>query len=390
MKRRVVFFILVLLASVSFAQQYTVSPGDTGWELARQYYRDATMWQRIVDMNPFLQQEGRVFEKEGRIILLLKPGEQLVGLEKLGVAPPKAMPISQLGLPQPPARVVEVPISTMPSWVGLLLAALLFAVVIATVALWVKRESRLRKEAADRERQEDEQLKEALNRQEIQRRHERELNLNPITSGPAMVPGGIHANEPERLQSFFSAQATARYAERNPGIDRNTIRVEQIGPIESGTINGEGEVGYLGGDWRPRRINPPGINAYQGRFRFPDGTEEVLQTLMGCMNPVRSGYGEVMRGFTFTPREIVVPPSEPGTTIVADPQPETTNVAPISPAAVLTSEVAQAEDGLVRIEVRQANSDQPAMIRMSGVDDNADMTVEVGRGNFLIRFRPRQ
>jgi hypothetical protein len=140
--------------------------------------------------------------------------------------------------------------------------------------------------------------------------HEAELTQNPVTSGPAYVPGGIPTTEPQRLHNFFEQQAIARYAERNPNVDRNSIRVEQLGPVECGTIAGEGEVGYLGGQWRPRRIQEPGIDAYQARFRYQDNTEEIIQCIEHCMNPVRLG-GQVMRGFTFTARRAAVPIPEP-------------------------------------------------------------------------------
>jgi hypothetical protein len=156
----------------------------------------------------------------------------------------------------------------------------------------------------------DELAREARDKRSTeQQERERELKRDPVTSGTPYVPGGIPQDQPERLANFFSQQAISRYIERNPSLDRNMVQVEQVGPIEIGTIAGEGEVGYLGGIWRPRRISPP-IDAYQGRFRFPDGTEELLQSIVRCMNPVRTG-GEVMRGFTFTARSVVVPAPQP-------------------------------------------------------------------------------
>ena len=292
-----------IIAQTPTTQQttYTVAKGDNGWNLARQYYNDATTWQRIVDMNPFLQERGRVIQKDGKIILILKPGEQLVGLERLNVTPPTAVSIEEI-LPTTPAATQLVKAEN----IGLNLMTLLIVIgILALIAGGVvfisQHLSRVRREreVAERERQ----------TAEATAAREHELNQNPVTSGRPYVPGGIPATEPQRLQDFFTQQAVARYAERNPTIDRTTIRVEQVGPIEDGTIAGEGEVGYLGGTWRPRRINTP-INAYQGRFRYQDGTEELLQCLVGCMNPVRFG-GEVMRGFTFTARRVVVPVPEP-------------------------------------------------------------------------------
>ncbi len=126
---------------------------------------------------------------------------------------------------------------------------------------------------------------------------ERELRLDPITSGKPYVAGGIEPTETRRLESFFDQRAMALYRERNPTVERFTFHVDRIGPIQVGTIFGEGLVGYLGSTMKPRRIPEPGIRAYQARYRFPDGTEEVLQTLQACMNPVNSG--DTYKGFVF-------------------------------------------------------------------------------------------
>ena len=291
--RRIASFMLVLVAlfaaPMAIAQTpantgtYTVQPGDTGWDLSRQYYDDAAIWQRIVDQNVQLQEPGRVFEKDGRIILLLKPGEQLVGLERLNVAPPTAVSITELVAPVPVVEATAGQLNVWPWYVWLLL---LVIVTLAGFRAW-----RLFRQA----RAHDER--------------ERELRQDPIASGPAMVPGGIPATDAPRLTNFFDQQAINRYASRNPTIDRTTIRATRVSPIEEGTITGEGMVEYLGGEMRPRRIETP-LRAYQARYRFPDGTEEVLQCLQACMNPVAYG-GETYRGFTFTLTQAIVPVPEP-------------------------------------------------------------------------------
>lgn len=302
MKRMVlpVLVVLVALWAIPAAAQttqpsYTVQQGDTGWELARQYYDNPTIWQRIVDMNPALQQPGRVFEKDGKIILLLKPGEQLFGLDSLNVAPPKAVSLDQLVKPAEAPKQADtsatMQMGNFPWWI----VALLLAAIVGGLT-WF---------GISRSRQNRRQL---LLREQTEVR-ERELRRDPVTSGPAMVPGGIPATDTERLQNFFDEQATSRFAQRNPTVDRATIRATRVGPIEEGTISGEGLVGYLGGEFRPRRIDTP-IRAYQARYRFPDGTEEVLQCLQACMNPVQYG-GDTYRGFTFTPTQAVVPVPEP-------------------------------------------------------------------------------
>jgi hypothetical protein len=292
--KRLIAFLLVLVAlfatapSINFAQVpsntgiYTVKEGDNGWNLARQYYDNPLIWQRIVDMNVFLQEPGRVFEKDGKIILLLKPGETLVGLEKLNVAPPTAVPIAELVAPTPAVQTGAVSQAGWPWWMWALLALITLGFVLLAYYSMQQRRRMMR---------------------------EHELRRDPITSGPPLVPGGIPATDASRLTNFFDQQAVNRYAERNPTVDRATIRATRIGPITEGTITGEGMVGYLGGDLRPRRIEQP-LAAYQARYRFPDGTEENMVTLQACMNPVTYG-GDTYRGFTFTPRSAAVAAPEP-------------------------------------------------------------------------------
>ncbi len=137
---------------------------------------------------------------------------------------------------------------------------------------------------------------------------DRELRLDPITSGKPYVAGGIEPVETRRLEKFFDQRASSLYRERNPNLEGFTFDIRRIGPIQVGTISGEGLVGYLGTTMKPRRIPEPGIRAYQARYRFPDGTEEVLQTLQACMNPVHSG--DTYKGFVFIEDKPVVSDEE--------------------------------------------------------------------------------
>lgn len=378
MKRKMWVLVLVLglfvaLPAFVAAQTsvYQVQSGDTGWELARQYYSDATTWQRIVDMNPFLQKPGRVFEQDGKIILLLKPGEELSGLERLNIAPPQAVPIEQL---VPAAKVTRAPntVSTQEaSGAGLSqenwLLMLLFGLLIVTILYFMFRDTVNNLVIPSRRR--------AIQQQ---REREREMQRDPVTSGPAMVPGGIPPTDTGRLQSFFDEQAVASYARRNPTVDRTTIRAQRIGPIETGTITGEGLVGYLGGQFRPRRITTP-LQAYQARYRFPDATEEVLQCLQACMNPVAFG-GEVYRGFTFTPATQAVPTPEP---VRPAPQP-----APHPAIAVRAIRAAADDDARSTLTIGDR-----VMVFERGVHltvDEQTSTVSVLGGPFEMTVRPRR
>lgn len=311
--KRMATLVLIVLAvlwtvpAITFAQTpsnpavYNVEKGDTGWELARTYYDDPVEWRAIVKLNPFLQDPGRVFEKNGKIILLLKLGEQLIGLEKLKVTPPKAVQIDQLVASPKTADTSSAKQSgSFPWWIVALLLTALVIAALTWLGIYRFRKNRRQRLLSEENEAQERQAAEA---------RERELTQNPITSGVPMVPGGIPPSEPARLENFFDQQATNRFAQMHSTLDRTAIQVVRMGPIEEGTISGEGLVGYLGGQFRPRRIDSP-IRAYQARYRFPDGTEEILQCLMACMNPLQYG-GDTYRGFTFTPTQAVVPVPEP-------------------------------------------------------------------------------
>lgn len=130
---------------------------------------------------------------------------------------------------------------------------------------------------------------------------EEELLKDPVTSGTPYVRGGIEPSDTASLKLFFDRQAIADFIDRNPEAISSNVRVERIGPIQSGMIFGAGFVGYMGEGKKPRRIEEPGIPAYRAKYKFlADGSEAFVITLQACMNPVYSG-GETFEGFTFTP-----------------------------------------------------------------------------------------
>jgi len=315
---------------------YVVKKGDVLYTLEGNYSGKPNQWRRLVDANPFLKNPGRIWvDGKGRTIALIRPGEKLRGLGELGIIP-QPLPLDRLKV-EAPAPIVPAPMPKADHswlwWLVLALCALLiFAAFLASLVAFRIQNNR----EINRRRQEIEQQRRRIEEQaaaDVQR--ERELGQNPITSGQPFVPGGIPATEPNRIADHFAQQAAQRYSERHPGIDPATVRPIRVGPIEEGLISGEGMVGYLDRA-RPRRINPP-VPGYQARFRFPDGTEEVMQSLVGCMNPVY--YGEGMRGFTFTPGRVIVPapvvaqPAQVQRSATANatpmqPQPEPANVVP--------------------------------------------------------------
>lgn len=274
---------------------YTVGEGDTIYALKGIYSSSQPEWKAFTILNPFLAEPGRAFvAQDGRFIVIIRPGETLNGVDQLGITV-EPLPINQLKLPLAEEKEAEATATATAfswSWLGWLpLAA--FVTFLGYIAF---RAIHRAVQEAHRER---------LRREEREER-ERQLAMDPVTSGTPYVPGGIQPNEPDRLETFFERQAIDGYARMNPTVDRATIRVERISPIVRGMLSNEGMVRYHDGqDPRPRRFNPP-VPGYQARFRMPDGTEEILQSLQGCMNPVVYG-GETLSGFTFTPVAEVVP-----------------------------------------------------------------------------------
>lgn len=264
----------------------TIESGNTLWSLQGIYSPEQAEYRALVILNPFLAEEGRSFvDSEGRFIVILKPGEVLRGTGQItgALQIPKAV---QVGPPSVSAMDTEEATSNFPWWMWLVLAAIVLGMIALAVGSQVLQNRRERRE---------------------QEAREREMWQDPIASGPPIVAGGVQPNETERLARALETAAVTEYVRMNPGVERSSVRVERIGPVEAGIISGEGMVGYADRA-RPRRIDPP-QPGYRARFRFPDGREDFLMSLQGCMNPCY--YGEGLLGFMFVPRQQVLPTPEP-------------------------------------------------------------------------------
>ena len=94
-----VLLFLVVFSAVAFAQSepvYTVQKGDTLWTLSGDYLGNPLKWGELLGLNPFLKEPGRQWLlPDHRLVVLIKPGEQLAGLEQIGVTA-EALPLSEL------------------------------------------------------------------------------------------------------------------------------------------------------------------------------------------------------------------------------------------------------------------------------------------------------
>ncbi len=282
MKTRLLALIIVLLSALPAKAQdsYVVQPGDTLYQLASIHKSDPLKWGEVLGANPFLKEPGRVFEKDGKTIVLIRPGEMLAGLTTLGIDF-EVLPADKLKLPE---TVTDVPAQAGINW-PVVIAVLIAIVIGCLITLGLNRHVQKHEDA----------------------RVQEELRRDPVTSGPPIVAGGVQPNETVRLSQAMEAAAVSDYVRLNPNVNRIDVRVERRGPVEEGMISGTGMVGYADRA-RPRTIDPA-LPGYRARFRFQDGREDVLMSLQGCMNPVYIGEG--MSGFTFTPRQEVVPAPQP-------------------------------------------------------------------------------
>lgn len=235
---------------------YMIQKGDTLWWLEGYHRGDPSQWRRIVDENPFLKEPGRIYEKGGKTIALIKPGEQLKGLVELGILPREA-PISefQVQIPEPSRGMGNI-------WY------LLLGLGIAAAVYGLYRLIR--------------------------------IFSDPATSGQPVVRGGLSANQPRDIENRFQQIASARIESGEPIPQR-------VGPIEEGFLSGYGRVQYRDRSEMKRLNREP---AFRARFRFHDGREEDLFFLQRCANDVVLYHTRYI-GFTFEPGRQVVPVAEP-------------------------------------------------------------------------------
>lgn len=282
-------------AATPTTQEYEVKPGDTLWALSGEYLKDPLKWGEVLGRNPFLKEPGRIFEKNGRTIVLIKPGERLLGLKEIGVTAIEILPISALRLPS--SGGVSLPswgqLYTHPLfWTGLLIFILLVAGFAYTVWLLVL----------------------------------------PAVMGPRrrvrvpIVEDGIPPEATASLNARFERIAERRLGQLDPQANLTTQRPQRIGPIERGFLSGRGIVQYR--DRSEERTLTREL-AYRARFRFPNGSEEESFFLQACANDVTFG-GARYTGYTFEPESIVAP-----VPTAAPPQPQVA-VASAPGAAPLT------------------------------------------------------
>ncbi|RJQ29059.1 LysM domain-containing protein [Candidatus Parcubacteria bacterium] len=259
-------------------ETYTVQDGDTLWELAGLELDNYLQWREFIKVNPFLDNPGRLFERGGKTIVLIKPGERLNIPDSLYIEK-NLVPLSELRLAATPAEASSLfdALGAVPRWVYALLAMLVLTSIGWFVYARIKR-----------------------------------LRSDPITSGPAVVPGGVRPEEGNRLRHEFQRMASQTFVDQNPGTAPVPAEQFEILEVVTGRFHGPWEIGYRGEPFQTRLMN--GEDGYRARVRFPNGSESTLYSLMACFNPARLGERMFTRGGRF----------EEGRSVNTAPRPEPT------------------------------------------------------------------
>lgn len=339
---------------------YVVQPGDSAWRVAGKVLDDPTLWRKVIEKNPFLKEEGRITRdpKTGWYRVMMHPGEELFGLRELGIT---GTSVSSTFVPESmtTARLTKADLERLNWFLAALLAAL--AVAFWYIFLCSRRD--------------------------------------PVSSGPAIVPGGV---APENAPARFQEMAARLHTYRT----RSELSAQNFRVISSqaGRIWGLLNVRYSDGQEIPRRLT--GDRAYRAEVCFPDGKAETLYMLQGCGNDLR--YGGISRyipgpEFRFEadpeptieapPAVPVVQPTsaEPVVAQPAVPQGPAVVAAGVQPNGEFVREkdappVLVAEPSVVRFEIRSATDGKPAMVRMFGINETMDNSVEIKPGEVTFRY----
>jgi hypothetical protein len=324
------FMLALISAPVSLAQGnsgrvdddvYTVQTGDTLYQLSGVYRNNPELWKEVLAVNPFLQEKGRLFERNDRIIVLIRPGEKLVGLGRLGITA-KPVSIDRLQpapVPVPtPTPVVD---ESWPLWAKIMIALLtLIVALIITIIISVMRGGHLARRLGVDSTEVPYNPLDPRN-QNVAPRRERpfppldlpiiedddpvaseaavqspttnsEPYRHPAEMGPAIVPGGVNDATASRQ---FMASAIRDYPELVVSHGVDAFRVISVYPITitSGTLT----VLYKDGTSQQITVDPEHpLRAYRGMVTLPTGEVQQRFMLQACANDLRGSVSNYNLG----------------------------------------------------------------------------------------------
>lgn len=338
-----------VLISQSAASQYgtyVVQPGDNLWRIADRELNDPWKWKEIKKLNPFLSEPNRMFagEQPGELIVVIKPGEQLVGLDVIG-ALPRIQPFGALVIPsayaaQKPSQDVflgdspkkQGGITILPVGEWSWFAWLCFAIAAITLAAFlIHRHIR------------------ALKRQD------------PVGSGPAMVEGGVQGGIESETAADRFQHIAAEQVRQQSGVQVSPAYFTILERTE-GRGYGTMQVQYRHQPMATRILN--GERVYQARVRMQDGqSERMIYMLQGCGNELR--FGSVLGyipglNFRFEPLTQASSTETPTAPSSAAPAATATSAeSPLMPPRPTALET-------VRFELRPAKGNKPASVNVVG------------------------
>lgn len=291
---------------------------------------------------------------------------------------PLACPDGEVGTPPNCLKpyVTTTTVTVWPWWLMPLALAFLALLVFAwSLYNSLKREGTRRNEAED----ENAGLQRQLNAAE----RERELNRNPVTSGPPMVPNGVTQ---ETAPAALQAVAARQYADETGNTPTTITQFEIIEQVR-GRGYGVMQVSYRGVPAANRRLN--GDIVYRAVIRYPNNGEvREVYMLQGCGNDLRYSGASYTPGNEFR--------FEPDTATESAVAPQQLPAAPVAAVVPMATPAPTAQDavrqGDVRLEVRPADGDRPRMIRITGGESTGGFSVDVGDGlgDVVLRVFPRR
>ncbi len=286
-------------------KQYKVQKGDTLWDLSGKHLGSSLKWEQIYQANPELHKPGRRFQKNGKTIVILKPGELLNGVTPVVSVTPVEVQPSVVPAPPVVSTVVQQPLTKtvyvemVPWWLWTVLALALLLIVL--LVYWINRSERRFDGLTEEYQSKNRDLERS---EEVVRIQRTQLNIlaDPVTSGPAFVPEGVVSTTAGQHFQKMAARQWDRKTNRGP-IDPTRIKVRDV---TAGHGWGRMSVSYADGRDEERILT--GQRIYQGVVKFPNRKEEKLHMLESG-NDVRHmvNRNHPSENFIFVPDDMLVP-----------------------------------------------------------------------------------
>ncbi len=333
-----------LAASTTACDGYQPKHGENLWTLAATYRGNPMVYKTAVEAaNPQIDWAMRSRTdsrfRDGREIVRIYNSDCLHGLTPTGALQPLVGTSGGMS-----TNAVNTPTADY-SWLWWLLAAV---AVIAVYAAWVNRN----------------------------------LQKDPITSGPAMRKNGL---TDETAGQHFRERAAAE-----AGLTREAARNFTVEKLVRGRGYGVMNVRYNDNTEAPRRLDGTQV-VYEAVVRnIRTGDRTTQYTLMACANDIRAtGLSRFVTdgAFRFEPGDVIAPDVANATVETAAPVAVETSANPDAAPAAAMEEQGLAP-GEVHVFFQPATGDKPHQLEMKGVDTDRNITAKVDpeKGHFILRF----